>query len=262
MNIPKNVHWIWLGSTVKQADLQAMLDFYQRNSGYKLHLWTDSKLHVNSAINGLPLTSHVSAELLPINIKLIKEFRYSTDPLLIQSFEALRREIFGFRLNYAAASDILRLMILYQYGGVYLDVDTRSHLYKLPPLVCGPSGVLIWCKNGIVSNALIASAVKSLFVTNALKFIVSEYLLSKPYSDNEPRYTTTWWGRRDPNPRTRVLATMSLSGPHMFFEQLKKLHLIDDKAEINQSDTFPYQYFEEPVGTAEWRNLFASALLW
>ena len=32
-------------------------------------------------------------------------------------------EIF-FRTNLAAASDVIRLLILYEFGGIYIDIDT------------------------------------------------------------------------------------------------------------------------------------------
>ncbi|ECZ0740335.1 hypothetical protein F7414_22520 [Salmonella enterica] len=55
-----------------------------------------------------------------LEIRNIFECLHKMDKVL---YTAFLRECEGSYRNYAAASDILRLFVLHEYGGLYLDVD-------------------------------------------------------------------------------------------------------------------------------------------
>jgi mannosyltransferase OCH1-like enzyme len=86
LKIPKIIHQIWLGSTVPdvyKAFMQTWIDIHC-GQGWEYKLWTDDNVH----------------EIVLYNKKFYDE-----------------------TVNYGVKSDILRWEILYQQGGLYVDVD-------------------------------------------------------------------------------------------------------------------------------------------
>ena len=86
LTIPKIIHQIWLGSPVPQAFKELMRTWieYHLERGWKYKLWTDED------VKDFPLYN--------------REFYEATD-------------------NYGIKSDILKWEIIYNYGGVYVDMD-------------------------------------------------------------------------------------------------------------------------------------------
>ncbi len=65
--------------------------------------------------------------------------------------------------NFGAASDLLRIEILYHYGGIYSDIDLGS-LKGFGGLTCDTDLALIGRYNTLLSNALLASHPRSRFM--------------------------------------------------------------------------------------------------
>ncbi|HEV2916999.1 MAG TPA: glycosyltransferase [Candidatus Babeliales bacterium] len=82
--IPKIIHQIWLGSPVPSIYQHCMQSWIDHHPDWHYKLWTDENVH----------------EITLYNKKFYDEAQ-----------------------NYGTKSDILRWEILYQYGGLYVDVD-------------------------------------------------------------------------------------------------------------------------------------------
>lgn len=86
-SIPPIIHLIWLGSMPPKAVEISLSSWRKYHPNWDIRLWTDDK---------------------------IENFRWSSER---------SKEIFLAGKNWAEKSDILRFEILYQYGGIYSDVD-------------------------------------------------------------------------------------------------------------------------------------------
>ena len=152
--IPKEIHLIWLGGALPQKYLQnifRLVSLAHRN-GFTVNLWVDDNSNFDKSVRELSKQHDVEISekvLSLIKIKNIEQLlnRDSSKgiaPTLPKFFKTsdyyiryektwktiwkklwtiIHAEMTGKLHNYAAASDILRLMILEQYGGYYLDTD-------------------------------------------------------------------------------------------------------------------------------------------
>jgi inositol phosphorylceramide mannosyltransferase catalytic subunit len=86
-SIPPIIHFIWLGSPVTHEVQVAIESWKKHHSGWEIKVWTD---------------------------EVVEKFLWTEDRLRIAFEEAD---------TWAEKADILRLDILYQFGGIYSDVD-------------------------------------------------------------------------------------------------------------------------------------------
>lgn len=83
VRIPRIIHQIWLGSKVPEKYF-AWMSTWANMNGWQYMLWTDDN---------------------------------------VESIKLYNQDIYDLTRNYAEKSDILRLELLYKYGGVYADLD-------------------------------------------------------------------------------------------------------------------------------------------
>jgi mannosyltransferase OCH1-like enzyme len=115
--IPHVFHQIWIGADPFPAEYVAFQKTWlRRNPGWEVRLWTEDDL---------------------------------PDDLL-------RREIYERLRQPAERSDMLRLELLYRYGGVYLDADFECR-QPLEPLLDGVDFFVAYLKPGRVNNAIIGA---------------------------------------------------------------------------------------------------------
>ena len=88
--IPKIIHQIWLGSNPRPDSWMKSVKDFAAKHGYKYMLWGEKNM------KGLG----------------------------IDSFEGLRKAYSAFRDQLAGKADIIRLLALYKYGGIYIDADS------------------------------------------------------------------------------------------------------------------------------------------
>ena len=88
--INRVIHQIWLGKNAEPTEWIKTVTDFAKEYGYEYKLWTDD--NVNS----------LDWDAIP----------------------GIRREYGKFRKEMAGRADIIRLMALYKYGGLYLDADT------------------------------------------------------------------------------------------------------------------------------------------
>ena len=98
--IPKTLHFVWCGPSPLPSSARKCIDSWQvlKDEGWNMILWDDARL---------------------------------------KKFQRIKRPDIDFdRLPVGMKSDVLRLEILYQYGGVYLDCDMLSENPKRLAALC------------------------------------------------------------------------------------------------------------------------------
>jgi mannosyltransferase OCH1-like enzyme len=86
MSIPKIIHYCWLSNDPVPEKLQKCMSSWNKLEGYKFMLWNFERFDINSSI------------------------------WVEQAFKAKK---------YAFAADYIRLYAVYNYGGIYLDMDVE-----------------------------------------------------------------------------------------------------------------------------------------
>lgn len=86
-SIPPILHFIWLGSPLPEKGRQTIKSWLDHHPGWEWKLWTDEE---------------------------VNQFPWTDDHL---------RSVFEQADSWAEKADILRLDILYQWGGIYSDID-------------------------------------------------------------------------------------------------------------------------------------------
>lgn len=132
---------------------------------------------------------------------------------------AFERECYGTMYhNYASASDIARLLILYRYGGVYLDMDVyfKEYLFDLfgdLDNIGSRLGVLIgrykW------GNGVLAAMPRALALEKCLAEIVKSYTKKETKKNGR----LTWYLKRLYGD-DRINLTTEITGPLMILKTL------------------------------------------
>lgn len=97
--VPKLLHFIWIGSIIPDKYVNNLNTYVNNNPDYKIVLWVDR--NYNFSIEGV----HISN---------------------ISTLDVINKHELNMVDNYGAKADILRLEILYEYGGIYSDIDSKS----------------------------------------------------------------------------------------------------------------------------------------
>lgn len=93
----KNIHFIWIGSNIPEKYVDNILKCKELNPDYKIYVWLDKQASEK-------LLNNVTCEDLT-------------------KFKSMHEEILNTISSNAGKADILRYEIVYQYGGIYSDVD-------------------------------------------------------------------------------------------------------------------------------------------
>jgi mannosyltransferase OCH1-like enzyme len=88
--IPKIIHQIWLGNAPQPKEWMDTVRSFAKENGYQYRLWKESDI----------------------------------DSLNWDSVPGLRKEYNTFSKEIAGRADIVRLLFLYQFGGIYIDADS------------------------------------------------------------------------------------------------------------------------------------------
>lgn len=161
LKVNKNIHFIWLGE-ITSSQIEYIKIWKLTNTDYNVCFWYDSSVFLCPALNTLFKGTTQEVHLkkrdllyeyirdikidpfyLSLNVdkkkalsKIKSSYQVIADLKKYCTVKDVRESIMPeinsspyyfelkFRGNLAAASDILRLIILFKYGGVYVDVDT------------------------------------------------------------------------------------------------------------------------------------------
>jgi len=171
-NINKLTHKVWLTSIEKpnipnEEILQSLKSHYQELSDYKHYFWTNNLDIANKIINLLEINN------IDITIKNINEFD-----------DIEHKKYIDFFLNnklYANAGDILRIIIVYKYGGIYSDMGFS--LKKCMNYMLNDFDIMFngesdeWCKGYISHNVIYAKEPKSLIFESMLSNLTNKKII-------------------------------------------------------------------------------------
>ncbi len=123
-SVPKIFNVIWLGNTLPEDlthNLSKLLPVAQKNN-FEIRLWTDNPSKQEAIFNHLPNAAKQYVNLVDIQTLYpqMQQDLGMEKANIMESF--INQEMSGFH-NFAAASDLLRILILKQHGGIYLDLD-------------------------------------------------------------------------------------------------------------------------------------------
>lgn len=136
MSIPKQIHYVWVGPKPIPATDQAYIEAWQKlNPDYKIKKWDEHKID------------------------------HSKYPLVQKALDEKR---------YALASDILRMIVIYQEGGFYLDTDIE--LLKSLDSLLEYDAVAGWEADFWFTTAFFGAKKKSPWIAKILK----RYELANP----------------------------------------------------------------------------------
>ncbi len=113
------IHFIWLGQELSNPDLMQNIANWSndlKGQGYQVLLWTNR--------------TSASTEFLEwcakSNVHLVSVYQAISEVDFLETFAHFEHSVKKVPPNYGEASDILRLVLLYQLGGIYLDCDAAK----------------------------------------------------------------------------------------------------------------------------------------
>ena len=119
--IPDRYHFVWFGRQLPLFAQLAMRSVLVRNPGAELIAWHGPELSSEERAE----LSSAGIEFRPIDVEGLIQTAGLADTGLLSYYRALTQP--------AALSNVVRLLVLYAEGGVYLDTDTLT-LKDLTPL--------------------------------------------------------------------------------------------------------------------------------
>ena len=173
--IPNKLSFIWVGKVIPHVHMKTILRWVVQNPLYECHLWIEAKNMdgtVQCALESMEQLpqglgwEYVSAtdgqygrtliwagnDMLPrsLHISLVTTLPAISDPII------LYEEIDAWA-NYGTASDILRIWVLHELGGVYMDIDIYPVEQPIPQGITAPKDILFaLVEDDLLMNNLIA----------------------------------------------------------------------------------------------------------
>ena len=99
-DVPERLHFIWIGSQIPLKYIRNIETFRTQNKQYEIYLWVDNDTSVQMLQN--------------------KSFHVQK----IQTSLLMNRDIYEHETDFGAKSDIFRYEVVFQYGGIYYDIDS------------------------------------------------------------------------------------------------------------------------------------------
>jgi hypothetical protein len=113
-DIPKKIHYVWVGSNIPCEYIEEAIQTKILNPDYEMYIWTDAPSQFDRLFKlGTIINSVESIQLSPFQREVVRA-------------EMGEGRLPNTKPNYAAVSDVYRIWILDEHGGVYLDFDTKS----------------------------------------------------------------------------------------------------------------------------------------
>lgn len=223
--IPQIVHYAWEGKNISTRALSNILSLNLVEPDHEINIWTLRPMSIYSTLDKMLHSENLSYErflayelgsTLNINsTKELYEILKSSHPNGKKLESLYNREINGAYRNYAAASDMTRAALMFEKGGVYMDVDviiaSSGELTEIMNHSVSDGFLYVRTEQG-TSNAVLASTRHS---EKSSKFIDS--IVSNITELDEIRPLTSWTTKRslisDDALTGRLKGTVNTSGP-------------------------------------------------
>ena len=218
--IPKIIHMIWIGpKTPPQWCIDSWkINYINKYPDWRFILWNDEE---------------------------------------INKLEMINKEIYDLEPTLRGKSDIARMEILYQYGGIFLDADSfwiEKENSNLDILLEESKETGFFCANepndrtgfGLYANGVFGCIKESQITMDIILYLKKHYKLEK--QKNNHKYSI--WLVTGPYPFTQIikkhLNNITIFPPHYFFpESYKKNNIVLNKEDFKEKfpDSFMYQYW-------------------
>ncbi|PXX51581.1 Mannosyltransferase OCH1 and related enzymes [Pseudomonas sp. LAMO17WK12:I10] len=214
--IPKIAHFAWEGGELPQLFLYNVLNFKRLNPEYDVFFWTSRPMSFFKALDRAMESTTPDRGMVSmtpayrymafhqgkkINVENPAEAYAQVSPEIRGFYE---REKSGPYSNFAAASDITRLVLMHVMGGLYMDVDVST---VQPIQQIGRGNKLFMYRSGErYGNAVLASAPKTNATQRVLEFLMSTYM-------NSPAL----WDSKRSELESRFSLTLSTTGPQAIY---------------------------------------------
>ena len=106
--VPNIIHFIWIGSVVPEKYVKNMLTYYDKNPEYIIYFWHDYDVCESDM-----------GELWGRKNFVLRSLKKDRCDVNIRN-----KYIFENETNMGCKADIIRYEIVYQYGGIYTDIDS------------------------------------------------------------------------------------------------------------------------------------------
>lgn len=236
IKVPEIAHFIWESKGVPESHLSNILNFKKLNPEFEVKIWTTCPGSIMHTLEQMLHSNDAKYRYLAFNFSDRKEgvrFLKTEDPRSLFSdfpqgvYAAWAREHFGCFANPAAASDVLRLVALYHFGGTYFDVDvSMTEKFKCPtynPLKKKTCGILTYgnpvitaIKNSPSIAATLMEIAKN-YASVPRKTSDDFYLSRDMFSEHNGRFTTEdLWDIKRTTKRGRIYGSVQLTGIDIF----------------------------------------------
>lgn len=121
--VPKKMHFIWIGGPIPQIFADNIKKWKEKNPDYEVHLWIDTAASNPNQIDAVEKAANDAVADIGGEIHNLSEPKHPYFDAQSKNMNYYNDEITGESRNLAAASDILRMEILFREGGVYIDTD-------------------------------------------------------------------------------------------------------------------------------------------
>ena len=149
MRIPKEFHFIWLGTDLLPIPQRVYAMTWKRfHPDWKLVLWVNENI-----------------EKIPYSV-VFDEIR------LIDEIDIINKPAFNRACTWAGKSNILRLEIIYSLGGVYVDTDFLCHK-AIDPIISGLDCFTVEQDDEFVNNAIFGAIASHPFVHDLITSLQS-----------------------------------------------------------------------------------------
>jgi len=140
LEIQSHFHFIWFGSTLPEFAIIAVRSALRKNPGATATLWHSDDFRPSHDLSRLALEG---LRLQPIDIDSLLSELAAFDTTLNTT---LLRSIYAKLTQPAARANVIRMLVLYLKGGIYLDTDTLT-VKDMSPLrthgaFCGKERIL------------------------------------------------------------------------------------------------------------------------
>jgi len=113
LDIPKIIHFIWIGSNVPDKYMANINTYIDNNPEYEIWIWHDDNILLAN-------TPVLDTNLHKYKYKYKYKFQNINQIQFVNDFGINKME------KWAGKADIIRYEIIYKYGGMYIDVDSKS----------------------------------------------------------------------------------------------------------------------------------------
>lgn len=266
--VPPIIHYIWIGSMLDLNKIKHIINNTLKNTrGFKIIFWVDRNVKFYLYDTMAEFTTFENLGLSNDNKVEFKVIEEHYNILKVNNnYSAFIRESHGLYKNNAAASDILRYMILYHFGGMYLDMDVILSAQITELSIQSEYGFAVRLIDDdherIIHNFIIATSINHPWIKLLLDDIEGSYYTQRPSSIEgntiSLEHNKMTWGEKRSNlfykngksEKTpfpiRHEFTVQLTGSGLLFNVLDRNNLIPYVREL-----IPF-FMKRPETTLSW----------